>query len=76
MDFASKNFPNVTSVSIIPADSNNKDTMLAIVVIRPVSVLMPIPASAGSSARRCAAFVNEVQRLDPGAQVTEVALKD
>ena len=35
-----------------------------------------IPNKAYTLRRRLGAFVNEVQRLDPGAQVTEVGLKD
>lgn len=35
-----------------------------------------IPNKAYTLRMRLGAFVNEVQRLDPGAQVTEVALKD
>ena len=35
-----------------------------------------IPNTAYTLRMRLGAFVNEVQRLDPGAQVTEVALKD
>lgn len=35
-----------------------------------------IPNKAYTLRTRLGAFVNEVQRLDPGAQVTEVALKD
>ena len=35
-----------------------------------------IPNKSYTLRMRLGAFVNEVQRLDPGAQVTEVALKD
>ena len=35
-----------------------------------------IPNKAYTLRMRLGAFVNEVQRLDPGARVTEVSLKD